>query len=686
MVFCIADMKNVPSFNYNPCDVFLQTLRGELLIFPAKNLYCHNRKPKHSLSEGGKHIIMGKTREFKTEVRQLLKLMIHSLYSNRDIFLRELVANAADAIDKARFESLTRPELAREWRIRITADKDKKLLVISDNGIGMNEEEVASNIGTIAKSGTRAFLQALEAQGDQAANLPELIGQFGVGFYSAFMAADLVELDTKKSGTDDPAVKWSSDGEGEYTIDAGTRTEPGTTITLHLKEDAAEYLEFWKVSSIVRKYSDFIEYPVVMPKSVKDKDGKETVTEEVLNSQKAIWRRKPAEVTADEYKSFYSHLSNYGGTEYLKAIHFSAEGSNEFTALLFLPKEAPFNLLMPDLQKKGLQLYVKRVFITDECKELLPDYLRFVCGVVDSSDLPLNVSREILQENPIIGRIEKAVTGKILGELKKLLETDRESYEKFFDEFGRILKEGLHTDFANAEKLKDLAMYESMNTPAGKRITLAEYLAAMPESQENIYFITGEKRASVENSPVLEYYRSQGWDVLFMTDPIDDWVMQSMFQYQKKHFKAVDKGDFDEKAGADAVKAAQKKYGKFVDFLKETLKDSVVEVKFSARLTESPCCLVTEGNSLSPHMERLFRAMHQDIPKSRRILELNPGHPLIGALAKLAEAGGESAERAKSYAHILLDQALLREGSPLPDTAGFVKAVGELLLERAERP
>ena len=629
---------------------------------------------------------MAKTREFKTEVRQLLQLMIHSLYSNRDIFLRELVANAADAIDKARFESLTRPELAREWRIGIAADKEKKLLTISDNGIGMNEEEVAANIGTIAKSGTRAFLKALEEQGAGNANIPELIGQFGVGFYSAFMAADLVELETKKSGTDDPAVKWSSDGGGRYTIDAGTRTEPGTTITLHLKDDATEYLEFWKVASIVRKYSDFIEYPVVMPKVAKDKDGKETVTDEVLNSQKAIWRRKPSEVTADEYKSFYTHLSNYGGTEYLKAIHFSAEGSNEFTALLFLPKEAPFNLLMPDLQKKGLQLYVKRVFITDECKALIPDYLRFVCGVVDSSDLPLNVSREILQDNPIIGRIEKAVTGKILGELKKLLETDRESYEKFFGEFGRILKEGLHTDFANAEKLKDLVMYESMNTPAGKRITLAEYVAAMPESQENICFITGDKRSSVENSPVLEYYRAQGWDVLFMTDPIDDWVMQSMFQYQKKLFKAVDKGDFDEKAGADAVKAAQEKYGKFVDFLKETLKDSVVEVKFSARLTESPCCLVTEGNSLSPHLERLFRAMHQDIPKSRRILELNPGHPLIEALAKLAEAGGDSAERAKKYAHILLDQALLSEGSPLPDTAGFVKAVGELLLDRAARP
>ena len=626
---------------------------------------------------------MAKTKEFKTEVRQLLQLMIHSLYSNRDIFLRELVANAADAIDKARFESLTRPELAREWKIRLNADKDKNTLVISDNGIGMTEEEVVDNIGTIAKSGTRAFLKLIEEQGEKA-NVPELIGQFGVGFYSAFMAAELVELETKKSGSDAPSVKWSSDGTGKYTLDAGSRQEPGTTITLHLKEDAKEYLEFWKVSSIVRKYSDFIEYPVVMPRVTKDKDGKETVSEEVLNSQKAIWRRKPSEVTEEEYKSFYSHLSNYGGTEYLKAIHFSAEGSNEFTSLLFIPKEAPFNLLMPDLQKKGLQLYVKRVFITDECKALLPDYLRFVCGVVDSSDLPLNVSREILQENPIIGRIEKAVTGKILGELKKLLETDRTSYEKFFGEFGRILKEGLHTDFANGEKLKDLVMYESMNGEPGKRITLAEYVSAMPESQEHIYFITGEKRDSVANSPVLEYYRSKGWDVLFMTDPIDDWVMQSMFQYQKKPFKAVDKGDFDAKDGEAAVKAAQEKYAKLIEFLKEELKDQVVEVKFSSRLTESPCCLVTEGNSLSPHLERLFRAMHQDIPKSRRILELNPGHPVIDAVSQLAAAGGESAERAKKYARILLDQALLAEGSPLPDTADFIRSVGELLLERAQ--
>ena len=627
---------------------------------------------------------MAKTREFKTEVRQLLNLMINSLYSNRDIFLRELVANAADAIDKARFESLTRPELVREWTIRIEADKDKKLLTISDNGIGMSEAEVVENIGTIAKSGTRAFLKLLEEQGTKGEALPEMIGQFGVGFYSAFMAADHVEIETKKSGTDDPAVKWSSDGEGKYTLDASERTEPGTRITLHLKPDAEGYLEFWKVSQIVRKYSDFIEYPVIMPKKTVGEDKKETVTDEVLNSQKAIWRRKPSEVTEEEYKSFYSHLSNYGGTEYLKAIHFSAEGSSEFTSLLFLPKEAPFNLLMPELQKKGLQLYVKRVFITDECKALIPDYLRFVCGVVDSSDLPLNVSREILQENPIIGRIEKAVTGKVLGELKKLLENDREAYEKFFAEFGRILKEGIHTDFANAEKLKDLALYESMNTPEGKRITLAEYVKAMPESQENIYYITGEKRASVANSPALEYFRSKGWDVLFMTDPIDDWIMQSMFQYQKKLFKSVDKGDFEDKESADKLKAAQDKYAKLVEFLKETLKDEVVEVRFSARLTESAACLVTEGTSLSPHMERLFRAMNQDVPKSRRILELNPDHPLIPALSALAETAGESRERAVKYAKILLDQSLLAEGSPLPDTPDFINAIGELLLEKAQ--
>ena len=510
---------------------------------------------------------MGETREFKTEVRQLLDLMIHSLYSNRDIFLRELVANAADAIDKARFESLTHPEMAKKWEIRITPDKKAKTLTISDNGIGMTQDEVVENIGTIAKSGTRAFLKLLEEQGSKKEELPELIGQFGVGFYSAFMVAGEVVIVTKKAGSDAPAVRWSSRGEGEYELDSAEKSEPGTEITLHLKEDAEQYLESWKLSGIIHKYSDFIEYPIVMPEVKVNEDKTETVTDRVLNSQKAIWLRKPSEITEEEYKSFYSHLSNFGGTEYLKAIHLSAEGTSEFKALLFLPKQAPFNLLMPDLQKRGLQLYVRRVFITDECKELIPDYLRFVCGVVDSNDLPLNVSREILQENPQLARIEKAVTAKVLSELKKLLETDREAYAGFFREFGRIFKEGLHTDFANAEKLKDLVMYESMNTEPGKMITLAEYVAAMPESQKEIYYITGEKRESVASSPALEYFRSKGYDVLFMTDPIDDWIMQQMFQYRKKNFKSIAKGDFEVEGAADMLKAAQEKFAGLVEFL-----------------------------------------------------------------------------------------------------------------------
>ena len=543
---------------------------------------------------------MFEVREFKTEVQQLLQLMIHSLYSNRDIFLRELVANAADAIDKARFESLTRTELAREWQIRLAIDKEAKTLTITDNGIGMTADEVAANIGTIAKSGTKEFINALAEKGDNA-DMPELIGQFGVGFYSAFMVASKVELHTKKSGSDAPAVCWRSTGEGSYELDDSPRTEAGTEIKLFLKDDAEIYLENWKLSEIVRKYSDFIAYPVILPQVKVNEDKSETIEDRVLNSQKAIWLRKPSEITDDEYKSFYSHLSNYGGTEYLKAIHMTAEGSSEFKALLFLPKQAPFNLLMPDIQKKGLQLYIKRMFITDECKELLPDYLRFVCGVVDSSDLPLNVSREILQQNPLLGKIQTAVTGKVISEMKKLLENSRENYEKFFSEFGKIVKEGLHTDRVNCEKIKDIVLYESMNTPEGKYITLKEYVDAMPESQQDIYYITGDKRSSVASSPVLEYFRAKGYDVLFMTDPIDEWVMQSMFQYLKKSFKPVTKGEFEEKESEDKIKAAAEKYAKLLDFLKEKLADKVSEVRFSARLTESPCCLIVDNSALPPH-------------------------------------------------------------------------------------
>ncbi len=620
---------------------------------------------------------MAKRKTFKTEVQQLLQLMIHSLYSNRDIFLRELVANAADALDKARFESLTDPAAAREWKIKIVPDKEKKTLTVADNGIGMREEDVIENIGTIAKSGTKAFLKMLEEKGENPADMPELIGQFGVGFYSAFMVADKVELVTRRG--DDPAVKWSSNGQADYTLEAAEKAEPGTEITLYLKDDAEIYLESWKISEIVHKYSDFIAYPIVTPEKKIDEEKNETVGERTLNSQKAIWLRKPSEITPDEYKSFYSHLSNFGGTEYLKAIHMTAEGASEFKALLFLPKQAPFNLLMPDIQKKGLQLYIKRMFITDECKELIPDYLRFVCGVVDSSDLPLNVSREILQQNPLLGKIQTAVTGKIISEMKKLQENDRENFEKFFVEFGRIIKEGLHTDRANAEKLKDIVMYESMNSEAGKYITLKEYVDAMPESQKEIYYISGDKREAVASSPALEYFRKKNWDVLFMTDPIDEWVMQSMFQYMKKSFKNVLKGDFNDDENADAVKKAENDFAKTVEFLKKELDGKVSEVKFSCRLADSPCCLIIDGAALSPHMERLFRAMNQEIPVSKRILELNCDHALIRAFEKKLAAGSDE-DALKKYANLLYDQALLLEGSPVADPAAFAKGIQELLL------
>ncbi|MDD3886525.1 MAG: molecular chaperone HtpG [Victivallaceae bacterium] len=620
---------------------------------------------------------MAETREFKTEVRQLLDLMIHSLYSNRDIFLRELVANAADAIDKARFESLTATDKTRDWQIRIVPDKKAMTLTVSDNGIGMTRDEVIENIGTIAKSGTKAFLKALEEKGENK-DMPELIGQFGVGFYSAFMVAEKVDIITRKDADDAKAVRWSSAGLGEYELDDAEKSTPGTDIVLHMRKDSEMYLESWKIGEIIRRYSDFIEYPIITPEVKVNDDKTETVTDRTLNSQKAIWLRKASEITEDEYKSFFMHVSNAGG-EYLKAIHMSAEGASEFKALLFLPKHAPFNFLMPDLQKRGLQLYVKRVFITDECKELLPDYLRFVTGVVDSNDLPLNVSREILQQNPQLEKINKAVASRIISELKKMLETERDAYTDFYKEFGKVLKEGIHTDFANVEKLKDLALYESMNTEAGKMITLAEYVAAMPDDQKEIYFITGDKRESVASSPALEYFRSKGYDVLFMTDLIDDWIMQSMFQYAKKNFKSVDKGDFAVDGAADVLKAAQEKFSGLIEFLKSALGDKVSEVRFSARLTDSPCCLITEGNAMSPHLERLFKAMHQDIPESKRILELNAKHPLVEAMFKLVERDAKAPELA-TYAKVLFDQALLAEGSPVADAAAFAKEITSLLL------
>jgi len=621
-----------------------------------------------------------KTMKFKTEVQQLLDLMIHSLYSNKDIFLRELISNASDAIDKARFESIKSPELAAEWAIRIECDKTHNTIKISDNGIGMTEEEVVENIGTIAKSGTKAFLAAMEK--NKTPDAPELIGQFGVGFYSAFMIADKVTLETKRAGSPAPAVRWESTGKEDFSLEESKKSTQGTEITIHLKADMKSYLEEWKIREIVKKYSDFIEYPVMMPVTRK-KDGTDVTEDETLNSQKAIWIRNPTEVTDDEYKQFYNYLSHQSNDPLCK-IHYSAEGTSEFKALLFIPSEAPFDIFFQDQQhKKGLHLYIRRVFISDSCEGLLPDYLRFVKGVVDSNDLPLNISREILQDNPQIKKINKNITLRVINELKKILEKEKDKYVSFYKEFGRILKEGLHIDFTNKEKIQEVVMYESLNNKPGEFITLQEYVTAMPESQKDIYYIIGEDRKTLENSPHLELLRSKGYDVLLMTDPIDDWVMQSMIEFDKKKFKPAGKGDIDldedtKKEAEEKTKKAESEHKKLVELIKKELGDKIKDVRFSKRLTESACCLVSDEFAPGAHMEKLFKAMKQDMPVYKRTLELNPTHPLIDKMQKLFDKDPKSLQLC-SYAALLYDQALLMEGSPVPDPLEFSKRVTELM-------
>lgn len=621
--------------------------------------------------------------KFKTEVQELLHLMIHALYSNKDIFLRELVSNAADAVDKARFLSLSNPEVATDWKVKIIPDKEKGTITIIDNGIGMTQEELVENIGTIAKSGTKAFLNNLKQT--QQANVPELIGQFGVGFYSAFMVAEKVEIFTKKAGDKAAkAVHWTSEGKDSFVIEDCERYAQGTEIILHLNGDSKNYLESWKIREIIKKYSDYIEHPIVLV----EKDEKGEVKEDTLNSMKAIWLRNPSEITEDEYKQFYTHLSHYG-SELLKHIHYSAEGKSEFKSLLFLPAKAPMDIFSADTRKKGLHLYVKRIFITDDCPGILPDYLRFVKGVVDSADLPLNISREMLQDNPQITKINKSLTSKLLSEFKKLLENEREKYEGFFKEFGKIIKEGLHTDFTNKEKIQDIVLFESMKNAPGKLITLKEYRDAMPEAQKEIYYIIGEDRNALENSPHLEAFKSRGYDVLFMTDGIDEWVVQSLLEYDTKHLKAVGKGDID--FGDDTAKAAQEKTEKatqehktLLEALQKKLDEKVKEVRFSKRLTDSACCLVSDEFDPGVHMERLMKALNQAMPSRKRILELNPDHPIVSGLQKLYDKSPDDA-RLADFAGLLYDQALLTEGSPVPDPLNFAKKLANLMAFNLEK-
>lgn len=640
------------------------------------------------------------TKQFQTEVQQLLDLVIHSLYSNKDIFLRELISNASDAIDKVRFESHSDETLLEgnsDWKIKLIPDKEAGTLTIRDNGIGMNMAEVEENIGTIARSGTKAFMQSLKEKA--ASGNPELIGQFGVGFYASFMVADRVTMETRTGGAATDGCRWESTGDGSYTVEECTKELRGTEITLHLKEEFRTYLDEWKIRSIVKKYSDYIQYPVVMdvtrtetPKGVNGEEIEgagtiEKTEEQTLNSMKAIWARPKSEVTEEEYNEFYKHVSHDYDTPF-RTIHFSAEGASEFKALLYLPAKKPFDMFMND-RKKGLQLYVRRVFISDKCEELIPDYLRFVTGVVDSSDLPLNVSREILQEDVQIKRIQKSLVGKILSTLAEVKEQNFDEYVTFWKEFGQVIKEGMHFDYANKEKLQELILFESTSTEAGSFVSLKDYAARMPETQKDIYYITGASRETLEQSPHLEAFRAKGYEVLFLTDPVDEWVVQSLTEYNEKALKAVDRGDIsldseeEKKEKEKKREEAQKEFSDLISLIGDRLKDKVKEVRFSNRLTDSACCLVADEFGMNANMERIMKAMNQAVPESKRILELNPDHAILKAMASIHQKDASAAALA-DYADLLYDQALLTEGSTIKDPLRFTKLVSDLMVKAAQ--
>ena len=623
----------------------------------------------------------GQKMEFKTEVKQLLDLMIHSLYSHKEVFLRELISNASDAIDKARYEALTNAEIQegeKDWKIKITSDKDAAILTVSDNGIGMTRDEIVEALGTIAHSGTREFLRLLKEKNFK--DNPELIGQFGVGFYASFMVADKITVLTRKAGMpDSKGVKWESAADGTFTIEEADKVGKGTDVILHLKEEDKKYLDQWEIRSVVKKYSDFIEHPIVMDVE-KEQDsalekGKKVKLreEEILNSCKALWLRDKAEISTEEYNEFYHHLSHDFGDP-LKVIHYRAEGTSEFAALLYIPSQAPFNILYQDY-KIGPILYVKRVQIMEHCENLIPPYLRFVKGVVDSSDLPLNVSREILQNNNQVEIIKKNITKKVLDLLGEMKNNEYDSYVKFHKEFGRVLKEGVHTDFSRREAIADLLLFQSTMTEKDKYTTFDMYTMNMKDGQEDIYYISGPSREEVMKSPHLEAFKHKGYEVLFLLDEVDDLIFGG-FEYKGKKMKSVLRGDIHlDKASRDEE---QKKFSKLVDFIKDYLKDDVKDVRLSGRLKESACCLVSDEGDLDPRMEKLLKSMGQEVPVGKRILEINPDHPLFEAMNKLFEKEGGS-ELVGEYSGLLYDQALVMEGSRPKDPAAFSKALSKLM-------
>jgi len=629
--------------------------------------------------------------EFKTEVKQLLDLMIHSLYSHKEIFLRELISNSSDAIDKARFESLTNTDLLEgnsDWKITISADKEAGTITISDNGIGMTKEEVVSELGTIAHSGTKEFLKVLQSK-DVSEN-PELIGQFGVGFYSTFMVADKVVVVTRKAGVGDKlGIEWESTADGSYTIEEVEKHSRGTDVIIHLKPEEKKYLEEWEIRSVVKKYSDYIEHPVVMDierekEDEKDKEKKvKVVEEEILNQRKALWLKNKSEITESEYNEFYKHIS-HDFTDPAKVVHYRAEGNTEFSALLYIPSKAPFNIFYKDYEI-GLTLYVNRVQIMTHCEELLPVYLRFVKGIIDSSDLPLNVSREILQANKHVETINKNVTKKILDLIAEIKKDDFDKFVEFYKEFGKILKEGIHMDFAKRETIAELLLFESTKTKSGEFTTLEAYTEKMPFKQKEIYYITGTTRAEVEKSPYLEAFNEKGFEILFMLDEIDGFILDN-FEYKKNKFKSVIKGDIDlDKEDSDDKdkkdkKESQKKYKKLLELIKDQLKDEVKDVRLSGRLKDSACCIVADDGDMDHNMENILKSMGQEIPTSKGIFEINPTHAVFENMNTVFEKDKDS-PLLKQYASLLYDQALLLQGSKLKDPAAFTKAISQLKSE-----
>ncbi len=612
--------------------------------------------------------------EFQTEVKQLLNLMIHSLYSNKEIFLRELVSNSSDAIDKARHESLTQIDVLGEdksFRIKVSVDKDQKILRISDNGVGMTRQELIQNIGTIASSGTRKFMEKLT--GDQKKDM-SLIGQFGVGFYSVFMVSDKVILTTKRMGSTEPAIRWESTGDGTFTMEEIDQADRGTELEIHIKEEDKEFLEDYRIRSIIRKYSEYITHPI----QLLDKDGKP----EILNDKAPIWRRSKSEIKPDQYEEFFKHLT-MDQEPPLTWSHNQVEGSMEYTTLLYIPSKAPFDLYHSE-KANGLSLYVKRVFIMSDCKELLPTYLRFVRGIVDSEDLPLNVSREILQKNAVIQKINKTATTKVLQLLETIAKEDKEKYAKFWKEFGNVLKEGFHMNWENLEELKRLIRFQASKSLEGEFVGLEDYVVRMKPEQKDIYFISGESRQAVEHSPHLEVFKDKDIEVLYLVDPIDEWVVQSLGEFSGKKLVNVTKGDLDlgdlTKEEKKDQKQAKGKYKKFMKDFEDKMGEFLKEVRVTSRLKESPCCLVADEQDMGANMERILKMANQKVTPGKRILEINPDHPISQRLVDMFEADGTN-PKLKDWYQLLVDQALLAEGSEIKDPAAYVSKVNGFLAE-----